>query len=142
MKGQNLRFTLGGKYIAGSTSCTIHVAAETGDSSTKDSTGAWSEVECVGKSWDGSAEALVLTADTAAVYGTDAIDLIGTTVGVVFQETKGDKNRVAETSGIQYTGKAMITDVSITAANKQNVTMSVSFQGVGALVKGQGGDTD
>lgn len=137
LKGQNFRVKLGGKYVAASNSCTLHVAANLEDTSTKDSTGDWSEQEVTGKSWDGSVDALVVidSSDTDAITGIDATDLIGETVDIEYTQTTGEKNRADAASGIKRYGKAIVNDVSQTFSNKQNSTYSMQFQGVGALSK-------
>lgn len=139
IKGQNLRIMLGGKCVAFATSCTFHVAAQTEDSSTKDSTGMWAESTVTGLSWDASTESLVsLTDQTAATNGQLPQDLLsamiaGTALTLVFDQTDGTYNRVAQNSAIKKTGTAYITDWACTAANRQNSTLSVSFQGTAGL---------
>lgn len=136
IKGQNLRIFVGGKCIAAATSCTLHLAAQTEDASTKDSTGDWSEQEAVGKSWDISTDALVTLTDPASAQGKTTVDIlgmIGTTVAVVFDQTNGTNNRTGMNSTIKNSGNAIVTDVSITAANRQNSTFTVQFTGTGAL---------
>ena len=59
IKGQNLRLFLGGKCVAAATSCTLHVAANVEDCSTKDTVGGWTENTVVGFSWDAACDALV-----------------------------------------------------------------------------------
>lgn len=77
IKGQNLRISIGGKFIVFATSCTLHVSAKLEDSSTKDSTGDWDEQEITGMSWDISTDALYsVDKDTNGVNGEDAIDMI------------------------------------------------------------------
>lgn len=64
IKGQNLRLLIGGKCVAGATSCTMHIAAQTEDSSTKDDTGDWTRNEITGLQWDASVDALMPVSDT------------------------------------------------------------------------------
>lgn len=132
-KGQNLRLFIGGKCVAASTSCSFHVAAQTEDVSTKDSTGDWQENEATGKSWDCSADALVLLTDDGGETAVSMIGLVGQTVQLVFDETDGDKNRTAKNSVIKHSGSAIVADYSLTAGNRQNATYSVQFTGTGAL---------
>lgn len=132
IKGQNLRISLGGKIVAAATSCSIHYAAQLEDSSTKDDTNDWSNQECTGKSWDGSADALVvIDASETGLKAFDTLALLGTKVSVSFEHTSGEKNRVV--SGVIYSGEAIINDVSISAGNRQNATYSIQFTGVGEL---------
>ena len=102
LKGQNLRILLGGKVIAGAKSCTIKVSAQTETASTKDSPDDWEEFESVAKSWEISAEALVVAdtiigtrkwsgaaADKATVAGTVRY-LLGTRSTASFALYPGD----------------------------------------------------
>lgn len=60
IKGQNLRIIINGKCVAASTSCTLHIATEVQDASTKDTTAGWQENIVVGNSWDASVDSLVI----------------------------------------------------------------------------------
>lgn len=137
IKGQNLRVMVGGKCIAMSTSAQFHVSAELQDSSTKDSTGDWQEQEVMGLSWDAQTESLVTLTDngTNGELPQDLLSLIinKTLVTLTFDTTAGTNNRVGQNSVIKKTGQAYITDVNITAANRQNSTCSVQFTGTGPL---------
>ena len=137
IKGQNLRVMVGGKCIAMATSCTFHVSAQLEDSSTKDSTGDWQEQEVMGLSWDAQTESLVTLTDngTNGELPQDLLSLIinKTLVTLSFDQTAGTNNRVGQNSVIKKTGQAYITDVNITAANRQNSTCSVQFTGTGPL---------
>lgn len=137
IKGQNLRVMVGGKCIAMATSCTFHVAAQLEDSSTKDSTGDWQEQEVTGLSWDAQTDSLVTLTDNGT-NGELPQDLLGliinkTLVTLTFDTTSGTNNRTAQNSAIKKSGSAYVVDVNITAQNRQNSTISVRFQGTGAL---------
>ena len=139
IKGQNLRVMVGGKCIAMATSCTFHVSAQLEDSSTKDSVGDFQEQEVTGLSWDAQTESLVTLTDNGS-NGELPQDLLSlminkTKVTLTFDQTSGTNNRVAQDSAIKKTGQAYITDVNITAANRQNSTISAQFTGTGALTK-------
>jgi hypothetical protein len=56
-----------------------------------------------------------------------------TQVTLTFDQTAGANNRVAQNSVIKKSGKAWISDIQITAANRQNSTITVQFQGTGPL---------
>lgn len=60
IKGQNLRIIINGKCVAASTGCTLHIATEVQDASTKDTVGGWQENIVVGNSWDASVDSLVI----------------------------------------------------------------------------------
>ena len=139
IKGQNLRVMVGSKCIAMATSCTFHVSAQLEDSSSKDSTGGWQEQEVTGLSWDASTDSLVTLTDisgrTDGELPQDLLSLIinKTPVTLTFDQTNGTNNRTGTNSAIKKSGQAYVTDVSITAQNRQNSTISVQFTGTGPL---------
>lgn len=137
IKGQNLRVMVGGKCVAMATSCTIHVAAQTEDSSTKDDTGDWAENEVVGLSWDASTDSLVTLSDNGT-NGELPVDLLSliinkTKVQLTFDTTAGTNNRTGQNSAIKKSGYAYLTDYSLTAPSRQNSTLTCQFSGTGAL---------
>ena len=137
IKGQNLRVMVGGKCIAMATSCTFHVSAQLENSSTKDSEGDWQEQEVMGLSWDAQTESLVTLEDNGS-NGELPQDLLSlmiqkTKVTLTFDQTSGANNRVGQNSAIKKSGQAFIADCNITAANRQNSTITVQFQGTGPL---------
>ena len=137
IKGQNLRVMVGGKCIAMATSCTFHVSAQLEDSSTKDSVGDFQEQEVTGLSWDAQTESLVTLEDngTNGELPQDILSLMinKTKVTLTFDQTAGANNRTGQNSVIKKSGLAYISDVSISAQNRQNSTCSVQFSGTGAL---------
>ena len=136
IKGQNLRITIGGKFVAFATSCTVHTSLNLEESSTKDSTNNFTEQTPTGISWDMSCDALFsVDADTTGQNGVNALDLVlaQQKVQVQFEQTQGEKNRVPVAGGVVYSGYAWVNDCSVTAANRQNSTLSVQFQGTGPL---------
>ena len=137
IKGQNLRILVGGKCVAMATSCTFHVSAQLEDSSTKDSVGDWQEQEVTGLSWDAQTDSLVTLEDNGT-NGELPQDLLGliinkTKVTITFDQTAGANNRVGQNSAIKRTGEAYVTDVTITAQNRQNSTVSAKLVGTGPL---------
>ena len=129
MKGQNLRILINNKCVAFSTSMSYHLSATLEDSSTKDDAGGFQKQEVTGMAGDISCDALYsVDADASGINGTDALDMLlaGQEVDVEFSPTTGDKNRTA--TGTKYTCKALVNDISVSAANRQNVTYSIQMQ--------------
>ena len=128
---------VGGKCIAMATSCQFHVSAQLEDSSTKDSTGDWQEQEVTGLSWDAQTDSLVTLTDNGSngELPQDLLSLIinKTKVTLTFDQTNSTNNRTGTDSAIKKSGQAYVTDVSITAQNRQNSTISVQFTGTGPL---------
>ena len=129
---------IGGKCVAFATSCTVHVSLNLEDSSTKDSTNNFTEQTPTGISWDMSCDALYsVDADATGVNGISALDtvLAQAKVQVQFEQTQGEKNRVAVTGGAVYSGYAWVNDISINAANRQNTSYTIQLTGDGQLAK-------
>ena len=137
IKGQNLRVMVGGKCIAMATSCQFHISAQMEDASTKDSVGDFQEQEVTGLSWDAQTDSLVTLEDNGSngELPQDILSLMinKTKVTLTFDQTAGANNRVGQNSAIKKTGYAYVSDVQITAQNRQNSTITVQFQGTGAL---------
>lgn len=137
IKGQNLRILVGGKCIAMATECTFHIAAQTEDSSTKDDTGDWAVNEVVGLSWDASTQSLVTLTDNGS-NGELPSDLFSaminkTLLTLTFDTTSGTNNRTAQNQALKKTGTAYLTDLSISAVNRTNSTISAQFSGTGPI---------
>lgn len=136
-KGQNFRLFIAGLCLAASKSCTLEQTAELEDISTKDSTGMAKENTVKGKAWNGSADALLLNeTDTTGKTLKDLLSAIiaGQTVAIKFTETDGDKNRTVKTDKeVEYTGNAIINDITVKCTAKEEITFSVKFQGYGPL---------
>ena len=139
IKGQNLRLKFGSKFVAFSTSCTVHVSANLEDASTKDTTNNFSSQEITGLNWDVSADALYsVDTDATGINGVDALDIVlaQQRVEIEFERTTGEKNREQPSTILKYSGYAWVNDISIQAANRTNVTYTLQATGDGALVKG------
>jgi predicted secreted protein len=139
IKGQNLRLLIGGKCVAFATSCTVHASLNLEESSTKDSTNNFTEQTPTGISWDMSCDALYsVDVDATGVNGINALDtvLAQQKVQVQFEQTQGEKNRVAVSGGAVYSGYAWVNDISINAPNRANVTYTIQMQMNSKPVKG------
>ena len=140
-KGQNFRVFIDDKCVAASKTCSFEETAELEDISTKDSTGSAKQNSIKGKSWNGSADALVLNlGDSVALNFENLITKIikGTLVSVKFTETEGDQNRTivsADKNEITVSGKALINDLTIKSTVNEEITVAIKFMGYGPLTK-------
>ena len=140
-KGQNFRVFIDDKCVAASKTCSFEENAELEDISTKDSTGSAKQNSIKGKSWNGSADALVLNlGDSVALNFENLITKIikGTLVSVKFTETEGDKNRTivsADKNEITVSGNALINDLTIKSTVNEEITVAIKFMGYGPLIK-------
>ena len=140
-KGQNFRVFIDDKCVAASKTCSFEETAELEDISTKDSTGSAKQNSIKGKSWNGSADALVLNlGDSVALNFENLITKIikGTLVSVKFTETEGDQNRTivsADKNEITVRGNALINDLTIKSTVNEEITVAIKFMGYGPLTK-------
>ena len=140
-KGQNFRVFIDDKCVAASKTCSFEENAELEDISTKDSTGSAKQNSIKGKSWNGSADALVLNFNDSDALNFENLILKiikGTLVSVKFTETEGDKNRTivsADKNEITVSGKALINDLTIKSTVNEEITVAIKFMGYGPLTK-------
>lgn len=133
------------KAIALATSCSLDVTMDTDATATKDTSG-WDDTEVVGGNWSGSSDSVVGEDEASPVDLSykELMDLMlaKSEITIVFGELSDTEKALPEapTAGWTvadngYTGTALITNVSISADNKANATISVTFSGKGAITK-------
>ena len=137
VKGQNLRIFVGSstsnlKCIAAAQSCSLRVDAIAESSGSKDVANDWDTKEITRIDWE-------LTVDALVTIGTDATgtQLQNLTVGqkytVRLSSTNGSQNRSQVANALQMTGRAILTDLSITAKDGEQSSYSAKFIGDGDL---------
>lgn len=140
IKGQNLRILLGPdtshlQCVAAAQTCTVHVSAVVGESSSKDSEGDWTTNEVTGLQWDVETTALInADADAAARDLSELV--VGNTYRILFAHTastSGTKNRSVINADPSYFGSAILTDLQINATDRQEATYTAKFIGDGDL---------
>ena len=143
-KGQNFRLFIDGLCLTASKSCPIEATAELEDISTTQSTGMAKESTMKSKSWNGSADALLLneTDSTGRTLSYLLSKIIsGENVTVKYTETDGDQNRTEVSQPeMVCTGQALINDLTIKATNGEEISLSIKFLGYGSLTKSIRGD--
>ena len=124
IKGNDLEVYIGGTLVGKATSATLNINSNLLDASTKESAG-WI-AQCAGqKSWDVSSEMLV---DFSLSYGVSELYtafVAGTEVTLIFGEGTG--------AVAKFEGSALVSSISINAANEELATVSASFNGTGSL---------
>ena len=139
IKGQNFRLMLGGKCVAGATSCTFEDVTEFEEISTKDSTGLGKEQTPKKNTFNISVDALVLNeTDSTGFVLSGFLNAViaGTTLSFKCTETNGDQNRTALTTpDVTLSGSAMINDLTIKATVDGEVQLSAKLIGYGQLSK-------
>lgn len=142
IKGGDMMLYLSGKSIAFATSHTLEITAETQDVSNKDQgSGDWSSQEASILSWNASSEN-IYSEDGKGDNYEDLFDLMVAKqpIDAVFAKKAETTVDVPEggwtpKTGSGYTGKVIITSLSLNAPNGEFATYTAQFQGVGALTK-------
>ena len=139
IKGQNFRLMLGGKCVAGATSCTFEDVTEFEEISTKDSTGLGKEQTPKKNTFNISVDALVLNeTDSKGFVLSGFLNAViaGTTLSFKCTETNGEQNRTELTNpDVTLSGSAMINDLTIKANVEGETQLSAKLIGYGNLSK-------
>ena len=137
--GTSLVVLIGTEVIGYATSCSLSLAIDTPDSSTKQSLG-WADEIGGQRSWSLTTDGLAtVVPGTVATYVTtaelNALAIARTAVTVKF--TTVDNSTVGGITPVSgdviYSGSAFIESVDMTADMENPVTYSVSFKGTGVL---------
>jgi len=137
--GTSLVVLIGTEVIGFATSCSLSLAIDAPDASTKQSLG-WADEIGGQKSWSLTTDGLAtVVPGTVATYVTtaelNALAIARTSVLVKF--TTVDNSTVGGvtpvTGDVIYSGQAFIESVDMTADMENPVTYSVSFKGTGPL---------
>ena len=128
VKGQNLRLFVGSRAIAAALECQLQLQLNVTPYSTKDDEGDFTQHRVVSLQWSVQANAVVMSEDELTAIGLNELtDLIGQTVHVQMNTTGGDQNREIDESLLA--GEAIVSDIQITAQNRQRSTYQVSLTG-------------
>ena len=140
LRGQNLRILEGSSIVYESTNCTVTINGETEDSSTKDTTGMFSAVQTVRKSW--SAEYTTLNMDTppqsTGNFGNNIRSLLNRIIAaqaapLIISKTTGANNSQPATASYNRSGSAFLTDLSFQFNNRVICQATVQYTGNGPL---------
>lgn len=138
--GKDLMLFIDGKAIALASSCKLSLSAETIDTQSKDS-GIWTEKDIKKLSWNASSENLFSADVDANSYDAlFALMLAHKAVTLRFGISNSvEVNEMPEAGWTlktgAYTGKAVITSLEANAPDGDKATLSISFEGTGALSK-------
>lgn len=143
-KGQYIRLLLSttanpSTVVAAAKQMSLHGSAQTEDSSTKDTTGDALEYEVTGQSYDITGSGLVLTPNDTLLTGGVGLNDFETWVKdqllywrICVMEGTNNRTVVEEIAH----GQGKITNLQISAQNKQNATYNYTLNGYGAIVPG------
>jgi len=126
VKGENLRIFIDDVVIAASKQCDLSVRLDVQENSTKDDTDDWARQQVVRLSWEVRANGVV-TVDADRNDPSTLLDRIGQSVDVQLALASGEMN--SEKGDPILAGTAIITDVQITAANREESVYQVTLIG-------------
>lgn len=141
IKGQNFRIFVNGKTAAEAvpeeTNCTVSIQSNTESAGSKDVDGNWKQDQIVTKSWNVQVESQA--ADAAYLRNIldrfNSFDPGNELVG--WDQTISDggttQNRTAVNAAFSRSGRAFLNDVTITANDRQPISVSCQYTGNGAL---------
>ena len=121
-RGLDILVHVGAKTVGGQKGCTLTMEADTIDTSNKNDAG-WASFIGGAKQWSVSCDGQFVVDDQGQKAIMDAF-IAGTEVEVEMKNT-GEK--------IYYKGKACVTSIEVDAQFDDVATLSVEFQGLGAL---------
>lgn len=133
--GTDLMLFKGGKALAVATACKLTISANVLETSSKDS-GKWVSKQAAKLSWTASSDNLYTVDDYKSLV--DAM-IARTPVELQFSTVSNSDSDSGVPSGgwspasDGYKGSAIITSIDMNAADNENATYTVSFEGVGAL---------
>ena len=125
IKGLDVLIKVGSQVVGGQRNASLEMSAETIDTTVK-STGGWAAKIPGIKSWTSSCDGVYFL-DDAGLQAAQTAFMNGTEVQLVFSNS----------SGLAYSGQAVITSMSVEAGQEDIVSYTISFEGTGALTAGE-----
>lgn len=139
IKGQNLRILMGAntsslKCVAAAQSCELRIDAIVESTGSKDDDGAWDTKQITQLDWELTCEALVTIGTDST--GTQLANLtVGQTYTVRLSQTGSTQNRTQTANRLQLTGKAILSDLQVSAQNRKQTTYTAKFIGDGDIAQ-------
>ena len=121
IKGLDVLIKVGSQVVGGQRNASLEMSAETIDTTVK-TTGGWASKITGIKSWTSSCDGVYFV-DDAGLEAAQTAFMNGTAVNLEFTNS----------SGLAYSGQAVITSMSVEAGQEDIVSYTISFEGTGAL---------
>lgn len=134
IKGQNFRVFVEGDAVPEASSCQVSITGNQESAKTKDSEGSFNQEQMVSRGWQVQVDSYQATA--AELIAVIEEFLSDSTVQVGWdqtQTTSGTQNRTPANASFARAGMAHLTDFTLQGNNRQNTTLSRTYQGSGAL---------
>ncbi len=139
VKGQNLRILVGAntsslKCVAAAQSCELRIDVIVESTGSKDVANDWDTKGITQLDWELTCDALVTIGTDAT--GTQLSDLtVGQTYTVRLSQTGSTQNRTQTANRLQLTGKAILSDLQVSAHNRKQATYTAKFTGDGDITQ-------
>ena len=121
IKGLDVLIKVGSQVVGGQRNASLEMSAETIDTTVK-TTGGWAAKIPGIKSWTSSCDGVYFV-DDAGLEAAQTAFMNGTAVSLEFSNS----------SGLSYSGQAVITSMSVEAGQEDIVSYTIAFEGTGAL---------
>ena len=121
IKGLDVLIKVGSQVVGGQRNASLEMSAETIDTTVK-TTGGWAAKIPGMKSWTSSCDGVYFL-DDAGLEAAQTAFMNGTAVQLDFSNS----------SGLAYSGQAVITSMAVEAGQEDIVSYTISFEGTGAL---------
>ena len=131
IKGQHFRLLQNAAAIPEETNASITIQGNTDDTTTKDTEGLYSQDTIVSTQWNAQVD--TYQSDTAALRSIITTFNAAQAVPVGWDQTGGAQNRVAQNANFKRSGQALLNDFTMTFNDRETVSLSLQFQGTGAL---------
>lgn len=134
IKGQNFRAFVSGTAVPEASSCQVQIQGNMEDAKTCDSESSFNQEQMTSRNWSVQVDSYQATAaELIAVINQFISD---DTVNVGWDQTEttsGTQNRTPANAAFARSGAAHLTDFTIQANNRTNISLSRQYQGSGAL---------
>lgn len=131
VKGQNLRLFINNKVVAMATSCSLQIQSVIREVSNKDVEGGWAENRVVALNWSVQSDCVICDESSYGVTVADLENMVGSAMQVDLSLASGEHNAVR--GDMMVTGFAILSDVNLTAQNRQRGTCSIQMTGQGRI---------
>ena len=129
--GQNFRLISAQYPLPEETNCSVNMTGNTESSSTKDTEGMYAQDVVVSTSW--SAQVDTQQSNTAALQELIGLFAAANKLPIGWDQTEGANNRTKVNATFKRSGMALLNDFTMNFNDREVVTISLQFQGTGAL---------
>ena len=134
LMGEHFRIFTGGsagQTINEETTCTVTIQGNVENATNKDVVGSWSMEQMTSKQWNIQVEdqdaSLASLRALITAFNSDNKLAVG------WDESGGSANKTAQLAAFARSGHAILSDLTITANNRQTITVSQQLLGSGAI---------